>query len=64
MNDDFSMLCSDVNFVYCCCEQEQGIAVLTNATKVCAEVIEKHKGKLVVKEAARAVSSSLSGFSN
>jgi hypothetical protein len=53
---------SVVDFVYCCCEQEQGIAVLTNATKVCAEAIEKHKGKLVVKEAARAVSSSLAGF--
>uniref|UniRef100_M8BTU8 Eukaryotic translation initiation factor 2 subunit alpha n=1 Tax=Aegilops tauschii TaxID=37682 RepID=M8BTU8_AEGTA len=35
---------------------DQGIAVLTNATKICAEAIEKHKGKLVVKEAARAVS--------
>ncbi|VAH26017.1 unnamed protein product [Triticum turgidum subsp. durum] len=44
------------DFVYCCCEQDQGIAVLTNATKICAEAIEKHKGKLVVKEAARAVS--------
>ncbi|VAH41791.1 unnamed protein product [Triticum turgidum subsp. durum] len=37
-------------------DKDQGIAVLTNATKVCAEAIEKHKGKLVVKEAARAVS--------
>ncbi|XBI98740.1 hypothetical protein VPH35_018944 [Triticum aestivum] len=37
-------------------DKDQGIAVLTNATKICAEAIEKHKGKLVVKEAARAVS--------
>uniref|UniRef100_A0ACD5YE01 Uncharacterized protein n=1 Tax=Avena sativa TaxID=4498 RepID=A0ACD5YE01_AVESA len=37
-------------------DKDQGITVLTNATKVCADAIEKHKGKLVVKEAARAVS--------
>ena len=36
--------------------QEQGILVLNNAITACTEAIEKHKGKLVVKEAARAVS--------
>lgn len=36
--------------------QEQGILVLTNAIAACTESIEQHKGKLVVKEAPRAVS--------
>ena len=36
--------------------QEQGILVLNNAIASCTEAIEQHKGKLVVKEAARAVS--------
>lgn len=39
--------------------QEQGIAVLTKAITACTEAIEKQKGKLVVKEAARAVSVTL-----
>jgi hypothetical protein len=39
--------------------QNQGISVLTNAIKACSEEIEKYKGKLLVKEAARAVSSLL-----
>ncbi|KAJ6828539.1 eukaryotic translation initiation factor 2 subunit alpha-like protein [Iris pallida] len=37
-------------------DKEQGITVLTNAIKACTEVIDSHKGKLVVKEAPRAVS--------
>ncbi|WVY93640.1 hypothetical protein V8G54_032728 [Vigna mungo] len=37
-------------------EEEQGILVLNNAITSCTEAIEQHKGKLVVKEAARAVS--------
>ncbi|XP_042511653.1 eukaryotic translation initiation factor 2 subunit alpha homolog [Macadamia integrifolia] len=37
-------------------EVEQGISVLNNAIKACTEAIESQKGKLVVKEAARAVS--------
>ncbi|KQK14500.2 eukaryotic translation initiation factor 2 subunit alpha homolog [Brachypodium distachyon] len=37
-------------------DKDQGIRVLTKALKVCADTIDKHKGKLVVKEAARAVS--------
>jgi len=38
-------------------EQEQGISVLTDAIKACTAEIEKYKGKLVVKEPPRAVSS-------
>ena len=56
----FSHDINNAEFMHYCCEQEQGITVLTNATKVCTEAIEKRKGKLVVNEAARAVSSSLS----
>ncbi|KAF6164859.1 hypothetical protein GIB67_017062 [Kingdonia uniflora] len=37
-------------------DKEQGILVLNNAVKACTEEIESHKGKLVVKEAARTVS--------
>ncbi|MQL83372.1 hypothetical protein Taro_015866 [Colocasia esculenta] len=37
-------------------EKDQGISVLNNAIKACTEEIEKHKGKLAVKEAPRAVS--------
>ncbi|KAJ3704896.1 hypothetical protein LUZ61_008601 [Rhynchospora tenuis] len=37
-------------------DKNQGISVLTNAIKACSEEIEKYKGKLIVKEAARAVS--------
>jgi len=40
-------------------EQEQGILVLNNAIASCTEAIEQHKGKLVVKEAPRAVSVTL-----
>lgn len=36
--------------------QEQGILVLNNAIVACTEAIEKHMGKLLVKEAPRAVS--------
>lgn len=36
--------------------QEQGILVLNKAVEACTLSIEQHKGKLVVKEAARAVS--------
>ncbi|KAL6006172.1 hypothetical protein ACLOJK_040218 [Asimina triloba] len=36
--------------------QEQGMSVLNNAIKACIEEIDLHKGKLVVKEAPRAVS--------
>lgn len=36
--------------------QEQGISVLNKAIAACAEAIEQHKGKLVVKEPPRAVS--------
>ena len=36
--------------------QEQGIAILNKAITACSEEIERHKGKLTVKEAARAVS--------
>jgi hypothetical protein len=39
--------------------QEQGIAVLSKAITACTEAIEEQKGKLVVKEAARAVSVTL-----
>ncbi|XP_006658998.1 eukaryotic translation initiation factor 2 subunit alpha homolog [Oryza brachyantha] len=37
-------------------DKDQGISVLNNAVKACSETIEKHKGKLVVKEAPRVVS--------
>ncbi|VAH89957.1 unnamed protein product [Triticum turgidum subsp. durum] len=37
-------------------DKDQGISVLTDAVKACTAEIEKHKGKLVVKEAPRAVS--------
>ncbi|KAJ1428615.1 Translation initiation factor 2, alpha subunit [Sesbania bispinosa] len=37
-------------------DKEQGILVLNNAIVSCTESIEQHKGKLVVKEAPRAVS--------
>ncbi|KAI3977318.1 hypothetical protein MKX01_000231 [Papaver californicum] len=37
-------------------DKEQGIQVLTNAIQACTEIIDSHKGKLVVKEAPRAVS--------
>ncbi|XP_078178137.1 eukaryotic translation initiation factor 2 subunit alpha homolog [Carex rostrata] len=36
-------------------DKNQGISVLTNAIKACSEEIEKYKGKLVIKEAARVV---------
>ncbi|THG04799.1 hypothetical protein TEA_001731 [Camellia sinensis var. sinensis] len=37
-------------------DKEQGIAILNKAIQACSEEIERHKGKLTVKEAARAVS--------
>lgn len=37
-------------------DKEQGIAILTKAIAACTEEIERHKGKLAVKEAPRAVS--------
>ncbi|XP_008789313.1 eukaryotic translation initiation factor 2 subunit alpha homolog [Phoenix dactylifera] len=37
-------------------DKEQGITILNNAIKACTEKIDHHKGKLVVKEAPRAVS--------
>lgn len=37
-------------------DKEQGITVLNNAIRACTECIDSHKGKLIVKEAARAVS--------
>ncbi|CAL0320338.1 unnamed protein product [Lupinus luteus] len=37
-------------------DKDQGIQVLSNAIVSCTESIEKHKGKLIVKEAPRAVS--------
>ncbi|KAE9451522.1 hypothetical protein C3L33_16581, partial [Rhododendron williamsianum] len=37
-------------------DKEQGIAILNKAIAACSEEIERHKGKLTVKEAARAVS--------
>uniref|UniRef100_A0A7N0V3Q5 Uncharacterized protein n=1 Tax=Kalanchoe fedtschenkoi TaxID=63787 RepID=A0A7N0V3Q5_KALFE len=37
-------------------DKEQGISVLSKAITACTEEIELHKGKLVVKEAPRAVS--------
>ncbi|KAL8552229.1 hypothetical protein ACS0TY_001071 [Phlomoides rotata] len=36
-------------------DKEQGIAVLSEAIKACTEEIERHKGKLTVKDAPRAV---------
>lgn len=36
--------------------QEQGISVLNKAIAACTEAIERHKGKLTVKEEPRAVS--------
>lgn len=36
--------------------QEQGISVLNDAIVACTQAIEQKKGKLVVKEAPRAVS--------
>lgn len=36
--------------------QEQGIKVLTQAIAACAATIERHKGKLTIKEPPRAVS--------
>ena len=35
--------------------QEQGISVLTMAIKACTKEIEKHQGKLTVRDAPRAV---------
>ncbi|KAI8031134.1 hypothetical protein LOK49_LG01G00966 [Camellia lanceoleosa] len=37
-------------------DKEQGISILNKAIQACSEEIERHKGKLTVKEAARAVS--------
>ncbi|KAL0401161.1 UNVERIFIED_CONTAM: Eukaryotic translation initiation factor 2 subunit alpha [Sesamum latifolium] len=37
-------------------DKEQGIAILNKAIEACMEEIERHKGKLTVKEAPRAVS--------
>ncbi|KAL0321822.1 UNVERIFIED_CONTAM: Eukaryotic translation initiation factor 2 subunit alpha [Sesamum calycinum] len=37
-------------------DKEQGIAILNKAIEACVEEIERHKGKLTVKEAPRAVS--------
>ncbi|KAI0524366.1 hypothetical protein KFK09_003733 [Dendrobium nobile] len=37
-------------------EKDKGISVLNNAIKACTEAIENEKGKLIVKEAPRAVS--------
>ncbi|XP_030451214.1 eukaryotic translation initiation factor 2 subunit alpha homolog [Syzygium oleosum] len=37
-------------------DKEQGLAILNKAIAACSEAIEKQKGKLVVKEAPRAVS--------
>eukprot|EP00268_Persea_americana_P051496 TRINITY_DN5697_c0_g1_i4.p1 TRINITY_DN5697_c0_g1~~TRINITY_DN5697_c0_g1_i4.p1 ORF type:complete len:344 (-),score=74.85 TRINITY_DN5697_c0_g1_i4:830-1861(-) len=37
-------------------DKEQGISILNNAIKACTEEIDRHKGKLTVKEAPRAVS--------
>nr|CAD1833848.1 unnamed protein product [Ananas comosus var. bracteatus] len=36
--------------------RDKGISILTNAIKACTEEIDRHKGKLIVKEAPRAVS--------
>nr|CAD1842418.1 unnamed protein product [Ananas comosus var. bracteatus] len=36
--------------------KDKGISILTNAIKACTEEIDRHKGKLIVKEAPRAVS--------
>lgn len=40
--------------------QDQGIQVLTKAIEASTEALEQHKGKLLVKEAPRTVSSSSS----
>lgn len=40
--------------------QEQGLDVLNEAIEACAEAIERHKGKLVVKKAPAAVSNTTS----
>lgn len=40
--------------------QEQGISILNKAIEACTAEIERHKGKLTVKEAPRAVSITLS----
>ncbi|BAT88262.1 hypothetical protein VIGAN_05171600 [Vigna angularis var. angularis] len=45
-----------ISSVWARCILEQGILVLNNAITSCTEAIEQHKGKLVVKEAPRAVS--------
>lgn len=37
-------------------DKDQGISILTKAVTACTEEIERHKGKLTVKEAPRAVS--------
>lgn len=37
-------------------KQDQGIEILNKAIEACTEAIDIHKGKLVVKEGARAVS--------
>lgn len=37
-------------------DKDQGISILNNAIKACTEEIDRHKGKLIVKEAPRAVS--------
>ena len=37
-------------------EKVKGIEALTDACDICRQVIESHKGRLVIKEAARAVS--------
>ncbi|CAN7062736.1 unnamed protein product [Brassica rapa subsp. trilocularis] len=36
-------------------QEDQGIEILTEAIAACTETIDQHKGKLVVKEAPRAV---------
>jgi len=46
------MKCSDFYWPV----QDQGISILTQAIAACTEAIEAQKGKLVVKEPARAVS--------
>lgn len=42
--------------------QEQGISVLNKAIAACTEAIEKHKGKLIVKEEPRAVNAKSFSF--
>lgn len=51
-----SFVCLPKFFYAICSAQEQGISILNYAIKVCTEEIERHKGKLTVKEAPRAVS--------